>query len=103
VVENRVEERNEEQKEEQIEAALDLHWEKSKEVSIATSSPSIRILETPCEPRAPIPIHDSLSNEKLFENTQKDLPQYAKIQNYLSIGKNPFSLVQEKKRLVFQI
>jgi hypothetical protein len=33
------------------------------------------------------PVHDSLSDEKLFENTQRDLPQYTKIQNYLSIGK----------------
>jgi hypothetical protein len=32
-------------------------------------------------------VHDSLRDEKLFENTQRDLPQYAKIQNYLSIGK----------------
>jgi uncharacterized phage infection (PIP) family protein YhgE len=33
------------------------------------------------------PVHNSLLDEKMFENTQKDLPQYAKIQNYLSIGK----------------
>jgi hypothetical protein len=33
------------------------------------------------------PVHDSLPNEKLFENTQRNLPQYAKIQNYLSIDK----------------
>jgi hypothetical protein len=33
------------------------------------------------------PVHDSLPNEKLFKNTQRDLPQYAKIQNYLSVGK----------------
>jgi hypothetical protein len=33
------------------------------------------------------PVHDSLPDEKLFENTQRDLPQYVKIQNYLSIGK----------------
>jgi hypothetical protein len=33
------------------------------------------------------PVHDSLPDEKLFENTQRDLPQYTKIQNYLSIGK----------------
>jgi hypothetical protein len=142
VVENHVEERKEEQKEEQIEAPLDLYWEKGKEVSTAISSPSSLILETPYEPRAPIPgnlkisfldvddilpvissydlprgqenrllglleehketievekfpeyspyftpVHDSLPDEKLFENTQRDLPQYAKIQNYLSIGK----------------
>jgi hypothetical protein len=33
------------------------------------------------------PVHDSLPAEKMFENTQRDLPQYAKIQNYLSVGK----------------
>ena len=33
------------------------------------------------------PVHDSLPDEKLFENTQRDLPRYAKIRNYLSIGK----------------
>jgi hypothetical protein len=32
-------------------------------------------------------VHDSLPDEKLFENTQRDLPQYAKTQNYLSIDK----------------
>jgi hypothetical protein len=32
-------------------------------------------------------VHDSLLDEKLFENTQRDLPRYAKIRNYLSIGK----------------
>jgi hypothetical protein len=142
VVKNHGEERKEERKEEQIEAPLDLYWEKGKEVSTATSSPSSPIPETPCEPRAPIlgnlkisfldmdnilpvihsydlprgqenrllglleqlkettevekfpeysphftPVHDSLPDEKLFENTQRDLPQYTKIQNYLSIGK----------------
>jgi hypothetical protein len=55
VVENHMEERKEEQKEEQIEAPLDLYWEKGKEVSTMTSSPSRLIPETPCEPRAPIP------------------------------------------------
>jgi hypothetical protein len=33
------------------------------------------------------PVHNSLPNEKLFENTQRDLPQYANIRNYLSVGK----------------
>ena len=56
-------------------------------MSTEASSPSPPILEMPYEPRAPIPVHDSLLDEKLFENTQRDLPQYAKIQNYLSIGK----------------
>jgi hypothetical protein len=31
-------------------------------------------------------VHDSLLDEKLFENTQSDLPRSLKIQNYLSIG-----------------
>jgi hypothetical protein len=34
-----------------------------------------------------IPVHDSLPDEKLFENSQKNLPQYADIWNYLSVGK----------------
>jgi hypothetical protein len=33
------------------------------------------------------PIHDSLPDEKLFENTQKNLPRYADIWNYLFVGK----------------
>jgi hypothetical protein len=65
VVENHVEER----KEEQIEAPHDLHREKGKEVSTKASSPSPPILEMPYEPRARILVHDSLPDEKLFENT----------------------------------
>jgi len=34
-----------------------------------------------------IPVHDSFPDEKLFENTQRDLPRYAGIQNYLFVGK----------------
>jgi hypothetical protein len=34
-----------------------------------------------------IPVHDSLPDEKLFENTQKNSPRYAAIWNYLSVGK----------------
>jgi hypothetical protein len=34
-----------------------------------------------------IPVHDSLPDEKLFENTQKNLPLYAAIRNYLYVGK----------------
>jgi hypothetical protein len=34
-----------------------------------------------------IPVHDSLSDEKLFKNTQKNLPRNADIWNYLSVGK----------------
>ena len=33
-------------------------------------------------------VHDSLPNEKLFENTQSDLLRSADIMNYLSKGKN---------------
>jgi hypothetical protein len=32
-----------------------------------------------------IPVHDS--DKKQFENTQKNLPRYANIRNYLSVGK----------------
>jgi hypothetical protein len=34
-----------------------------------------------------IPVHDSLPDEKLLKNTQKDLPRYASIRNYLYVGK----------------
>ena len=83
VVKNHVGER----KEEQFEAPHDLHREKGKEVSTEVSSPSPPIPELPYEPQTPIPVHDSLPDEKLFENTQRDLTQYVEIQNYLSIGK----------------
>jgi hypothetical protein len=100
-----VETHMEERKEEQIEGPQALHRAKGEEVSTEVPSSSTLILETPYEPRAPIayetikvenfleysphftPIHDSLQDEKLFENIQKDLPQYANIRNYLSIGK----------------
>jgi hypothetical protein len=32
-------------------------------------------------------VHDSLSNEKLFENSQSNLPQSVNIRNYLSVGR----------------
>jgi hypothetical protein len=32
-------------------------------------------------------VHDSILDEKLFENTRRDLPRYAGILNYLSVGK----------------
>ena len=83
VVENHMEERTEEH----IEAPQDLRREKGKEVSTEASSPSPPILEMPFEPEAPIPVHDSIPDEKLFEDTQRDLPQYAEIQDYLYIGK----------------
>jgi hypothetical protein len=34
-----------------------------------------------------IPVHDSLPDEKLFKKTQRDLPRYAVIRNYISRGK----------------
>jgi hypothetical protein len=57
------------------------------EVSTEASSSSPAIPEMPYKPRAPILVHDSLLNEKLSENTQRDLPRYVEIQNYLSIGR----------------
>jgi hypothetical protein len=83
VVETHVENR----KEEQIEATKALHWTKGEEVSTKAPSSSTLILKTPYEPRAPIPVHESLLDEKLFENIQRDVPRFADIQNYLSVGK----------------
>jgi hypothetical protein len=34
-----------------------------------------------------ISVHDSLPDEKLFENTQKNLPRYTAILNYISVSK----------------
>jgi len=101
----------EEGKEEQIEVIQDLHREKGKEVSTEASSASIPIPELPrghessllgildeqtkvikveklskYSPHS-IPVHDSLPNEKLFENSQSDLPRSVKIRNYLSVGR----------------
>jgi len=42
-------------------------------------------------------VHDSLSDEKLFENTQRDLPRYVDIRNYLSVG-NIYSLWQKRRK-----
>jgi len=130
VVETHVESR----KNEQIEALQTLHLAKGNEVSTKAHSSSTLILETPYEPRDPIPsnlkisfletyntlpviiaydltrgekssllglleeqketievenfleysphftpVHNSLPDEKLFENTQRDLPQYVNI------------------------
>jgi hypothetical protein len=44
-----------------------------------------------------IPVHDSLSDEKLFENTQKNLPRYAAIHNYLFVG-NIYSLWSKRRK-----
>jgi uncharacterized coiled-coil protein SlyX len=83
-----VETHMENRKEEQIEAPKTLHRAKGEEVSTEAPSSSTLILETPYEPRALIPVHDSLLDEKLFENTQKDLPRFMDIWNYLYVGKN---------------
>lgn len=107
VVENHKEEGNEEQ----IEVTHDLHREKGKEVSIEASSTSTPILELPrghensllvlldeqtdiikvekLSKYSPhdIPVHDFLPNEKLFENSQTDLPRSVKIRNYLFVGR----------------
>jgi len=101
----------EEGKEEQIEVTHDLHWEKGKEVSIEASSASTPIPELPrghensqlllldeqtviikaeklskYSPHS-IVVHDSLPDEKLFENSKSNLPQSVNIRNYLSVGR----------------
>jgi len=77
----------ENRKEEQVEGPKALHRAKGDEVNTKAPSSSTLILETPYEPWDPIPIHNSLPDEKLFENTQRDLPRYANIRNYLYVGK----------------
>jgi hypothetical protein len=42
------------------------------------------------------PTHDSLPDEKLFENTQKNLPRYADIWNYLFVGKIILFVLREE-------
>jgi hypothetical protein len=105
-----IENHKEEGKEEQIEVTHDLHREKGKEVSTEDSSSSTPILKLPrghencllllldkqnvvikaekLSKYSPysILVHDSLSDEKLFENSQSDLPISVKIRNYLSVG-----------------
>jgi hypothetical protein len=106
-----VENHKEEGKVEQIEVTYDLHREKGKEVSTEASSALTPILELPrghensllllldeqtevikveklfkYSPHS-ISIHDSLLDEKLFENFQSDLPRSVKIRNYLSVGR----------------
>jgi len=106
-----VENHEEEGKEEQIEVTHDLHREKSKEVSIEAFSASTPIPELPrghessllglldeqtevikvekiskYSPHSTL-VHVSLPDEKLFENSQSDLPRSVNIRNYLSIGR----------------
>jgi hypothetical protein len=50
-----------------------------------------------------IPVNDSLPDEKLFENTQNNLPRYAAIRNYLSVGKIYSLWSKRRKKLVLQI
>jgi hypothetical protein len=106
-----VENHEEEGKEEQIEVTHDLHQEKCKKVSPEASSTSTPIPELPRDHKSSllglldeqtevikveklskysphsIPVHDSLPDEKLFENSQCDLPRSVKIRNYLSVGR----------------
>jgi hypothetical protein len=106
-----VENHEEEGKKEQIELTHDLHREKGKEVSTEASSASTPIPELPRGHESSlfklldeqtevikveklskyslysIPIHDSLPDKKLFENSQSDLPRSMNIRNYLSIGR----------------
>jgi hypothetical protein len=42
-------------------------------------------------------VYDSLPDEKLFENIQRDLPRYSDNQNYLSVGKI-YSLWSKKRK-----
>jgi hypothetical protein len=106
-----VENHEEEGKKEQIELTHDLQREKGKEVSTEASSASTPIPELPRGRESSllglldeqievvkveklykyslysIPVHDSLPDEKLFENSQSDLPRSVNIRNYLSIGR----------------
>jgi hypothetical protein len=106
-----VENHEEERKEEQIEVTHDLHREKGKDVSTEASLASTPIRELPIGHKSSllglldeqtevtkvekhfkyspysILVHDSLPDEKLFENSQRDLPRSVKIRNYLSIGR----------------
>jgi hypothetical protein len=106
-----VENHEEEGKEEQIEVTHDLHQEKCKKVSLEASSTSTPIPELPRDhegsllglldeqtgvikvenlskhsPRS-ILVHDSLLDEKLFENSQSDVLRSVNIRNYLSVGR----------------
>jgi hypothetical protein len=107
VVKNHDEEGNDEQ----IEVTQDPHWEKGNRVSTVVSSASTTIPELPrghensllllldeqtevikVEKLSKysthnIPVYDSLPDEKLFENSQTNLPRSVKIRNYLSVGR----------------
>jgi len=106
-----VENHKEEGKEEQIEVTHDLQWEKGKKVSTEASSTLTPIPELPRSHESSllgpldeqtevikieklskysphsISVHDSLPDEKLFENSQIDLPRSVKIRNYLFVGR----------------
>jgi hypothetical protein len=116
VVENHKEEGNEEQ----------IEVTNGKEVSTEASSTSTSIPELPrghessllllldeqtvvikakklskYSPRS-ILVHDSLPDEKLFENSQSDLPRFVNIRNYLSIGRI-HSLWSKRRKDLLQI
>jgi len=105
-----VENQEEKGKDDQMEVTHDLHWKKGNEVSTEASSASTPILELPrghensllllldeqtevikveklSKYSHSILVHDSLPDEKLFENFQSDLPRFVKIRNYLSVGR----------------
>jgi hypothetical protein len=42
-------------------------------------------------------VHDSLLDEKLFENTQSDLLRFVDIIDYISIGKNHYLWSNKRK------
>jgi hypothetical protein len=50
-----------------------------------------------------IPVHDSLSDEKLFENSQSNLPQSVNIRNYFSVGRIHSLWSKKRKSLVLQV
>lgn len=124
--EEAVENHEEEGKEEQIEVTQDPHWEKGNKVSTGAFSASTLIPELPrghennllllldkqtevikveklskYSPHS-ILVHDSLPDEKLFENSQSDLPRFVKIRIYLSVGRIHFLWSKRRKDLCFK-
>jgi hypothetical protein len=121
-----VENHKEEGKEEQIEVTHDLYREKGKEVSTEASSTSTPIPKLPrghensllllldeqtvvikaeklskYSPHS-ILVHDSLPDEKLFENSQSNLPQSVNIKNCLSVGRIHFLWSKRRKDWCFK-
>jgi hypothetical protein len=65
---------------------FDLEIRKKKGSENVVANQLSRIL---IEPSHHMPVHDSFPDEQLFEITQKELPWYPDIVNYLAIGKIP--------------